>query len=75
MAALTRRTSSNTSLSVVIPRSGQPYDAQATPLPDRYSARNPADAARIAVYALTAPTICKGRSASTAARKRAPAEA
>src|SRR5258706_526752 len=37
-------------------------------------ARNPMCSASSAEYALTVPTTCKGRSASRAARSRAPAE-
>ena len=49
VAAVILRVSSATSVSVVSPRSGRPNDAVATPEPDRYSARNPARSASIAV--------------------------
>jgi hypothetical protein len=45
---VTRRTSSSTSCSVVIPRSGSPSDAFATPAPDTYSALEPTCSAMMA---------------------------
>jgi len=41
-AALMRRTSSQTSLRELMPRSGSPKEALATPAPERYRARKPA---------------------------------
>lgn len=49
VAADILRTSSQTSFRVVMPRSGSPKEAFATPAPDRYIARNPLRAASIAV--------------------------
>src|SRR5690606_30817852 len=64
----------STSSRLVIPRSGRPWDAFATPAPERYKARNPARWASTAAQALIAPTICSGRSAARAARNRVPGD-
>ena len=72
VAAVMRRTSSQTSFSEVIPRSGSPNEAFATPAPDRYRARKPACSASRALKALTVPTTCNGVSAASAALRRCP---
>src|SRR5690606_41422039 len=69
-----RLTSSQTSPSVVIPRSGKPNDAFATPAPDRYIDLNPARFASNALYALIVPTTCNGDSCASALEKRSPAD-
>ena len=62
LAEAMRRTSSQTSFRLVMPRSGRPKDAFATPAPERYRARKPARSASSALKALTVPTTCSGRS-------------
>src|SRR5450432_1586258 len=71
-ASVMRRTSMSTSSIAVMPRSGTPSELAATPPPDKYKALNPVASAMRAAYAVMAPTICKGRSACSAARNFAP---
>src|SRR5271154_1050654 len=73
-ASVILRMSVSTSSMVLIPKSGTPRELAATPPPDKYRALNPQAAAILAVNALIAPTTCKGRSAATAARNRAPGD-
>jgi hypothetical protein len=74
-ASVILRMSISTSSMVLMPKSGIPRELAATPPPDKYRALNPQAAAILADNALMAPTTCKGRSAATAARNRAPGEA
>ena len=68
-----RLASSQTSVSVVIPRSGRPKQAFATPAPERYIARKPTFSAIMAEKALIVPTICRGLSSASAPRRSLPA--
>ena len=73
VAAVIRTASVITSCIEVIPKSGRPYDAAATPPPERYKHRNPTCSAIKAAYALIAPTICSGCSWVSASRNLLPA--